>query len=165
MHPLNPPQTHSLMLLATVMVWLGSIFVPRPWNFILWGVALLIDLCASATGAVRVTHSSSDPRRHLQHGEEAPAQHVAYAPPLACPYATLTRRSPADMGERLGLFIIIDLGEMVLATVRGLGDHIETRTAILSILYGVAIAYSCWWLYFDEAGFSIGATVPSVCGC
>ena len=60
------------------------------------------------------------------------------------------------MGERLGLFIIIDLGEMVLATVRGLGDHLHAGSAVLAIFYGISIAYSCWWLYFDEAGFTIG---------
>lgn len=60
------------------------------------------------------------------------------------------------MGERLGLFIIIDLGEMVLSTVRGLGEHIYAGPAVLSIFYGISVAYSCWWLYFDEAGFTIG---------
>ena len=57
--------------------------------------------------------------------------------------------SASHIPERLGLFIIIVLGESILAVVRGLPDLDWNASSITVGLLGLAIAFSLWWLYFD----------------
>lgn len=61
-------------------------------------------------------------------------------------------RIPPDFShipERVGLFIIIVLGETILGLVQGSATHQWTWLSILSALFGLSIAFSLWWIYFD----------------
>jgi low temperature requirement protein LtrA len=52
--------------------------------------------------------------------------------------------------ERLGLFIIIVLGESILAGVKGLAGRELQPLAVVAALIGLGIAFCLWWLYFDS---------------
>jgi low temperature requirement protein LtrA len=64
--------------------------------------------------------------------------------------AALPRFSTSKLPERYGLFVIIVLGETVVALVGGLADQspVTAGLAVEAVL-GVAFVFAVWWLYFD----------------
>ncbi|MBF2028024.1 MAG: low temperature requirement protein A [Oscillatoriales cyanobacterium C42_A2020_001] len=52
--------------------------------------------------------------------------------------------------ERFGLFTIIVLGEAVVAVVRGVSEVEWSLMNAMCAILGFAIAFSLWWLYFDN---------------
>jgi low temperature requirement protein LtrA len=118
-------QPYSLVFLFTSLLFIGSIFVPAPWRFLLWGLALLIDLMLPLFTFMRVPAAGS---------EERDSTHII---------------SPSAI-ERFGLFTIIVLGEVIVGVVNGVSGHphlslLVGGTAIL----GMVIAIGLWWIYFD----------------
>jgi low temperature requirement protein LtrA len=72
-------------------------------------------------------------------------------------YATV-RSVPAQashMDERFGLFVIIVLGEAVLAVASGVADSNWQWRAALTALSGFITAVSFWWMYFERADHSV----------
>jgi low temperature requirement protein LtrA len=55
---------------------------------------------------------------------------------------------PEHFAERYGLFVIIALGESVVAIGVGAGDEVTAGIVVAAVL-GVAIAAAMWWAYFD----------------
>jgi len=62
----------------------------------------------------------------------------------------LPKLSSSHLPERFGLFTIIVLGEAVAGVVRGLAvlPEINFRAALTG-LFGMALAFGLWWIYFD----------------
>jgi low temperature requirement protein LtrA len=58
----------------------------------------------------------------------------------------------SHLPERIGLFIIIVLGESVLEVVAGLQNREFDIHSILILGLGLSILFSLWWLYFDSVG-------------
>jgi low temperature requirement protein LtrA len=56
--------------------------------------------------------------------------------------------------ERMGLFVIIVLGESILGVVVGLAGHEWNIYSSLSVGLGLSIPFSLWWIYFDNIGGS-----------
>jgi len=54
--------------------------------------------------------------------------------------------------ERMGLFTIIVLGEVVVGVVDGMSDADRTFIVIATGALGMAIAAAYWWTYFDFVG-------------
>ncbi len=54
------------------------------------------------------------------------------------------------MPERYGLFVMIVLGESIVAAVNGIGHlhHVEISFLLLLIL-SLAVSFAIWWLYYD----------------
>lgn len=80
---------------------------------------------------------------------------------LATPYIMRREQAkvPLDIShlpERFGLFTILVLGESIAAAILGLG-HVRWDTAsTVTAIFGVIIATSLWWIYFDNLdGFNI----------
>ena len=75
------------------------------------------------------------------------------------PITYITVRSvPAQashMDERFGLFVIIVLGEAVLAVASGVADSNWQWRAALTALCGFVAAVSFWWMYFERADHSV----------
>jgi low temperature requirement protein LtrA len=66
----------------------------------------------------------------------------------------LPQMSSSRRPERFGLFIIILLGESVIAVVQGLARSQATKSAIdlttiLPAIVGTALSFGLWWIYFD----------------
>ena len=66
----------------------------------------------------------------------------------------------SHLPERMGLFVIIVLGESILGVVVGLAGHEWDIYSSLSVGLGLSIPFSLWWIYFDNIGGSAikGAT-------
>ena len=118
------PQSRELAARYTIsfsvafILWLVSIFVPEPTRFLLWGIALLIEI-------------SNGP--------------ITYFTIRSVP----TQKSHMD--ERFGLFVIIVLGEAIVAVARGVADIQWQWGETLTAICGFITAVSLWWLYFEQA--------------
>jgi low temperature requirement protein LtrA len=58
-------------------------------------------------------------------------------------------RSPEHLTERHGLFIILALGESVVAIGVGAADQPVSVSLLVAAVLGVGTAVCLWWLYFD----------------
>ena len=133
-------QPYSLTFLITSLLFIFSIFVPAPWQFTLWGLALLLDLIL-----LSLILTSSNPAIQEQLSRTM----------LISPTAV----------ERFGLFTIIVLGEVIVGVVSGVAGHqhlswLVGGTAAL----GMLIAIGLWWIYFDFVSDRppVPQTIPSL---
>ena len=117
-------------------IWLASVFVPIPLRYGLWLLALVVDFATP-----------------LSIGQ------------LSAQFAPHTSHLP----ERFGLFIIIVLGESIIGVVNGVVQQqhgvVQQQwnvSLILSLACGVSIAFSLWWIYFDNLG---GSAIESARAC
>jgi low temperature requirement protein LtrA len=55
---------------------------------------------------------------------------------------------PGHFAERHGLFVIIALGESIVAIGVGAEHHVDLGVGVAAVL-GIAISAALWWLYFD----------------
>jgi low temperature requirement protein LtrA len=62
--------------------------------------------------------------------------------------------SPAHWTERHGLFIILAIGESVVAIGVGAATQPISGPLLLAAILGVAAAVGLWWLYFDVASLA-----------
>jgi low temperature requirement protein LtrA len=62
--------------------------------------------------------------------------------------------SPAHWTERHGLFIILALGESVVAIGVGAAQQPISGPLLVAAILGVAAAVGLWWLYFDVASLA-----------
>lgn len=56
----------------------------------------------------------------------------------------------SHMPERFGLFVIVVLGEAVLAVVAGVGEADWQAASGLTAVAGFVVAAAIWWTYFDQ---------------
>ncbi len=117
---------YALTFLITTILFVASVFVPAPWRFYLWGLAVLISLVLPITQLTR-------------RDERAQAQFERSALSL----------SPA-LVERFGLFTILVLAEVIVGVVQGLLER-EQLSALAGWtgVLGMVIAFGFWGLYFD----------------
>ena len=120
-------QPYSTTFLITSGLFILSIFISPPWRFILWVLALLIDL---AMLSLLWNHRNREIQEQINR--------VALISSSAI--------------ERFGLFTIIVLGEVIVGVVSGVAEHAHLSwlaggTAFL----GMLIAIGLWWIYFDFA--------------
>jgi low temperature requirement protein LtrA len=119
-------QPFAAIFLITSLLFIVSVFVPAPWRFVLWGLALLVDLAQPLWTVMRIDASIR---------------------------AELIRTytvSPSAI-ERFGLFTIIVLGEVIVGTVSGLAGHHHLSWSVgITAALGMLIAVAIWWVYFDS---------------
>jgi low temperature requirement protein LtrA len=125
--PDHRPASHpySAAYLLSALVFAASVRVEPPLRYWLWAAALLIAIAGQAIAFYRWTPPES------QGGDAV----IATTPSLI---------------ERFGLFVIIVLGEVIVAAVTGMADLTPLDADELVIgLFGVLIAIGLWWVYFD----------------
>ena len=121
--PLSRP--YSTTFLVTTLLFLISIFVPTPWRFALWVLALATDLVM-----LLVVMTSRNPAMRAQ--------------------VNRVDLISDSLVERFGLFTIIVLGEVIVGVVSGVAGHAHLSwLAGISGLLGMLIAIGLWWVYFD----------------
>ena len=122
------PQSRELTARYTIsfciafILWLISIFVPEPVRFVLWGIALFIEI-------------SNGP--------------ITYVTIRSVPVQV------SHMDERFGLFVIIVLGEAIVAVTTGVSGTEWQWWAGLTGLGGFIIAVTLWRMYFERADSSV----------
>ena len=111
-HPLSRPLIYNG---ATAVVWIASAFVPAPFNFVVWAVAILVEVLLLRADT-----------RSLSHYVQVDVGHAS---------------------ERLGLFMIILIGESVLSVVTTLSEHWDVASAIAALLAFASIALIAWGFF------------------
>lgn len=111
---------YAAAYVAATALFCASVAVRPPMMYGLWAAALTLEL-AAAIPSIRLWQLGGD--------------HTIATPSLI---------------ERLGLFVIIVLGEVVAGAVNGMALH-DTVTAEVAVvgLLGILVAVALWWLYFD----------------
>lgn len=121
--PLSQPSSSTF--LVTSLLFAVSIFTAAPWRFVLWGLALLVDL---ALLTLLWTHGNTAAQQEISR--------IVFVSSSAV--------------ERFGLFTIIVLGEVIVGVVSGLAEHPHLSWAAgHSAFLGMLIAIGLWWIYFD----------------
>jgi len=115
---------YSAAYLVAAILFAASAAVDGPALFWMWGLAMLVEV-AGQVYAYRVWTPPTD-----QGGAV-----FAATPSLI---------------ERLGLFVIIVLGEVIVGAVNGMANlHPVTADGIAIGLLGVLVGIGLWWVYFD----------------
>lgn len=116
---------YSIAYLVSAILFGASVVVDRPLNYWMWALALVIEIVGFVVAMVRWTPPES------QQGEAT----IATSPALI---------------ERMGLFVIIVLGEVVVGSVNGMADltPLDLDEMVIGLM-GLLIAVGLWWLYFD----------------
>jgi low temperature requirement protein LtrA len=63
--------------------------------------------------------------------------------------------------ERFGLFTIIVLGEAIIAVVNGIAEQNWNLPSVIAAALGFSIAFSLWWIYFENVGGSALRSAPT----
>ena len=116
---------YSLGYLVSGVLFAVSAAVDEPARYWLWAVALVAQVIGQVVAFRRWTPPES------QDGDAL----IATTPSLI---------------ERIGLFVIIVLGEVIVGAVHGMAEVAELREGGIVIgLLGVLVAIGLWWIYFD----------------
>ncbi|HKU83572.1 MAG TPA: low temperature requirement protein A, partial [Candidatus Nitrosocosmicus sp.] len=107
---------YSIGFSCTTVLWMISIFVPAPFSFILWVLAVITDIIVT----ILITKK----------------------------YVNL-RPNTVHLSKRMGLFVIIVLGETIFGLVASLSPLEWSIPTILGMGTGITIAFGLWWIYFD----------------
>jgi low temperature requirement protein LtrA len=123
--PASIPYSTAYLLSASLFA--ASVAVDTPGRYWLWAVGLLIQICGQVVAFVRWT------------------------PPATQTSDAVIPSSPSLI-ERMGLFVIIVLGEVVVGAVGGMAAITPRDLDAIAIgLLGVLVAIGLWWIYFDLA--------------
>jgi low temperature requirement protein LtrA len=116
---------YSIAYLLAAIAFAVSAALDGPGRYWLWVFGLVVEVLGLVVGLHRWTPPVG------QVGDAA----IAVSPSLI---------------ERLGLFVIIVLGEVIVGAVNGMADikPIEPGDIVIGLL-GVLVAIGLWWIYFD----------------
>jgi low temperature requirement protein LtrA len=116
---------YSAAYLIAAVLFAASVAVDPPVRYWMWGIGLLIEVVGQVVAFVRWTPPEA------QGGDAV----IATTPSLI---------------ERIGLFVIIVLGEVIVGAVSGVAETAPlTFGDVVVGLLGVLIAVGLWWIYFD----------------
>jgi low temperature requirement protein LtrA len=117
----------SVQFASGIAPWAISIFTPPPARYVLWGVGLALDLVLSIlVGGWRARPSAQSPTYPLR----------------------AAQLDLAHLAERLGLFVIIVLGEGVLQLVTAAGEARWTADVVTVAVAGFVLLTGLWWPTF-----------------
>ena len=123
--------------------WIVAMWVPAPQKYVLWGVGLALDLLFV------LLRGEADPD---EHDRAAPPPHDQGRPPRG----PTTRQSlevvdvnRGHLGERLGLLVIIVLGEAVSQLVIPAAASPWDSGYLRPLIAGFLILVGLWWLTFN----------------
>jgi low temperature requirement protein LtrA len=121
--PASVPYSTAYLLSAGLFAI--SILTEPPTMYWLWGVGLVMEM----TGVIVAFYRWTPPE--IQGGDAT----IATTPSLI---------------ERMGLFVIIVLGEVVVGSVNGMADltPLDFNEMVIGLL-GLLVAIGLWWLCFD----------------
>lgn len=125
----DPPELRSgatlyvTLLLATVVVIVVTIFLPYDAQTIIWAGVTAFWVIAFFLMSRRTERTRGDVQIVTE-----------------------------SLVERVGLFTIIVLGEVVVGVVEGLTEVTRSAEAVASGLIALVIGFGLWWNYFDLTG-------------
>jgi len=134
---------------GSAVIFVVSVFVPQPWCYVLWGLALAQEGGFLLLGERRDRVG----RWRRSRGDSTQKARVAmvramFAPPRDPSQAV----DSAHLAERFGLFMIILLGELVITVGAAALDRPDQDLDYwLSLCGGLVLAAALWWVYFSSA--------------
>lgn len=72
--------------------------------------------------------------------------------------------SPVHFAERHGLIVIVALGESLVAIGVGVAERPVSTAVIAASVFGIVVAVSLWWLYFDVVAHVAERVLASATG-
>lgn len=134
--------------------WLVSLAVPTPWKYWLWALGLALDLLAvlARSEGFRDEERARIERRMSQ-SDDSPSSRRGGGQPRDLVGLTEVDVNRDHLEERLGLFVIIVLGESVAALVLTASQTEWTRDFIGTSVAGFLLLVLLWLLTFSY-GFS-----------
>ncbi|MGW0250006.1 low temperature requirement protein A [Nocardia goodfellowii] len=126
---------------AGVLPWVVSLWVPEPWKYWCWALGLAIDLmvmfCISGERLFAGMQDRFD--RRLKRMRRVRAFDESRVPKLEALYA-----DPVHLGERLGLYVIIVLGEGVIAVIAAVGED-AWSARVLTLGFAAFVILAALW--------------------
>lgn len=114
----------TLWLVLSSLFWIAGGLADAPARAGFWSVALLIEYVSPVAGYF-IPGLGRSPRETLNVSGE-------------------------HMAERAGLFVIICLGETILATGRNASEHMTLDLTFLVFCSAFASTVAMWWIYFHH---------------
>ncbi|MFC9894105.1 low temperature requirement protein A [Nocardia sp. NPDC127579] len=145
---------------AGVAPWIVSLWVPAPWKYWCWAVGLAIDLLIMffISGERLLAGVQDQFDRRLKRLRKHRDIDAAQVPSIEAVHA-----DPVHLGERLGLYVIIVLGEGVIAIIAALGDQAWTPRN-LALGFGAFVILAGLWalslLYGGVVARLLGGAIP-----
>jgi low temperature requirement protein LtrA len=140
----------GVQLGGLTLPWIVSLWVDAPAKYWIWAAALALELvCAAARAA-----EDDDAGRALLERLNARMRRRARGRGQLAPLVPVTARHE-HLGDRLGTFVIIVLGEGVAQIIRGATDAEWARGLPVAGVGSFAILVGLWWLAFRH-GFGAG---------
>jgi low temperature requirement protein LtrA len=129
--PLYAPFRRLLIwTVAVTPLWVAGVLVHGDWRLACWGVALAFDYLGPIAGH--------------------------WVPGMGRTHADDWLLEPSHFIERLELFLIIALGESIVAAGATASALDPTATRLAAMLVSMLMTGALWWLYFD---FHAGRTL------
>ncbi|MFC9997715.1 low temperature requirement protein A [Nocardia sp. NPDC127526] len=150
----------TIELGAGILPWLVSLWVPAPWKYVCWAVGLAIDLWVmfAVSGEKLLAEAQSQFDRRLRRMRRTRAFDESRVPKLEAVHA-----DPAHLGERLGLYVIIVLGEGVIAVINAVGG-VPWNARVLTLGFASFVILAGLWaltlLYGGVVARLLGGSVP-----
>ncbi|WP_214317171.1 low temperature requirement protein A [Nonomuraea sediminis] len=137
-----------------VIPWVASLWIDPPapgdpvaWRYVLWGLGVVLDLTFTIHASLspdRVVKQAQEQAERLRKREESRRGHGLRTQEITVPTAAILH--PAHLGERLGLFVIIVLGEAVMQVVVAASGKSWVKELGLAALGGFGLIVALWWL-------------------
>jgi low temperature requirement protein LtrA len=144
----------GVQLGGLTLPWIVSLWVDAPAKYWIWAVALALELAFAGARAV----DAGDDRWALAARLDARLRRKARSHQQLAPLVPVDARAE-HLGERLGLFVIIVLGEGVAQIVRGATEAEWARGLGVAAVAAFAILVGLWSLAFRH-GFGAGDALP-----
>ena len=124
-----------------------SAFVPGPWRYVIWALALLQE-----AGFLLLRNEEYAHERTGQHPPARRSRLESMRAMLKPPADPARGVDAGHLAERFGLMIIILLGEVVVAVAAAAAGVPRHDTWYwLGLLAGLVLAAALWWIYFTAA--------------
>ena len=130
--------------------WIVSIWVDAPAKYWIWAAALALELAFAAARAAEGTEAAGALIERLN----ARMRRRARGREQLAPFVPVSGR-PEHLGDRLGTFVIIVLGEGVAQIIRGATAAEWGNRFGVAAVSAFAILIGLWWLAFRH-GFGVG---------
>ncbi|MFD1539535.1 low temperature requirement protein A [Nonomuraea guangzhouensis] len=135
---------------AGITPWIASLGMDDEWRYYLWGIGIALDIAFSIAQSRRPERLVSELKaqagrlRARELRRAARSGRLLEARYLEEPKAAVL--DPGHLGERLGLFVIIVLGEAVMQVVMASSGLSWDRYLGLAAVAGFGLIVSLWWL-------------------
>ncbi|WP_040738143.1 low temperature requirement protein A [Nocardia tenerifensis] len=129
-----------------VLPWIASLWVPEPWKYGLWAVGLALDLWLmfAVSGDRMMAGAQEAIDRRIRD-----SRRFRNVEP---PKVKALHADSAHLGERLGLYVIIVLGEGVIAVIGAVGG-VQWNVRVLALGFGAFVVLASLWALTLMYGF------------